>query len=155
MFFRKIYLSIFTPHNLSATRNKAKLADIYFEYCSLYLKFIKFQSHQIVVLSSCRKQRENYAWNIHSKFLESNVMYLCDNAQICVHGTWRVLLDTYDGKTEGGFEFGMRHMSLIHPQPHRPDESLKLWRLSGEVIPDKRHFGNHPLPTLPLCFTRL
>ena len=56
MFFRKMYLSIFTPHNLSATCNKAKLADIYFEYRSLYLKFIKFQSNQIVVLSNCRKQ---------------------------------------------------------------------------------------------------
>ena len=86
--------------------------------------------------------------------MESGIYYLSDNSQIRVHGTGRVLLDPNDWQTEGGLQLGVRHMSLVHPEPHRPDKSLKLWRLPGEVIPDKRHFSNHPLPTLSLRFTR-
>ena len=81
--------------------------------------------------------------------------YLGDNSQVGVHGAGGVLLDPDDGETEGGLELGVRHVRLVHPQPHGPDEPLELGRLPREVVAHKRHLGHHPLPALPLRFARL
>jgi hypothetical protein len=49
----------------------------------------------------------------------------------------------------------MRHIRLLVPQRHRPNEPLHLNRLPRETLPDKRRLRDHPLPRLGLGLSRL
>mmetsp|Transcript_21495 Transcript_21495/g.52942 ORF Transcript_21495/g.52942 Transcript_21495/m.52942 type:complete len:203 (-) Transcript_21495:16-624(-) len=49
----------------------------------------------------------------------------------------------------------MRHMRLLEPHPHRPNEPLELWRLPREIVPHERRLRHHPLPLALLPLPRL
>lgn len=80
---------------------------------------------------------------------------LRDDTQTGEHRRAGILLNSDNGQMEGGPEFRMRDMRLLHAQRHRPNESLKLGRLTGEILADKRDLRYHSLPGLPPGLARL
>lgn len=76
------------------------------------------------------------------------------DAQLRVHGPLRVLLDSDDGKLEGGLEFGVRDIGFAHAQAHWADEPFKFRRLPSKRLSNKGRLCDHPLPALLLALPR-